>query len=449
MGPPRKRASSKASNGGPTAQKKHKTNNSLVTPSLTEPSKDWIEEKSLNTDAGKTEANGSEGCGMKVAAEDQSDPNRMNEENSGLANLSSVMDSNVQHTNLKKDDQEKADINQFTNREPARHSFSRSISTKLHEPLQDQNLILEVKKENQSVSTEPEDKKIKSYACFCGKSYTSTSHLNRHRKIHVSEEQLTGGRDNGEIGEKKTSEQRFTCHCGKHYTSKSNLKRHRNSCSQQAQNKIKQEKKEKAVIHHHVEDQEEKIKPYVCACGKSYTCSSHLYRHQRRNLDSTNQNECGKAYIYRHQKTNTEEKVLVEGKKEVEDPEETPSSEEKVKPYKCFCGKRYTCSSHLNRHQKTHKVNDSPLRENRYKCKCGKSYTCSSHLYRHLRTHEQFFSVEDNDVDRDSEVDIEGYRQKPYKCECGKSFILSFSLLLHKKIHCRWKNNTDGDPTSQ
>ncbi|KAM5146441.1 uncharacterized protein ACMZJ9_013651 [Mantella aurantiaca] len=450
MGPSRKRTSARISQA---------TQNKLrsLTANPTAPGGGYIEQKLLYTVPCKRESNGREERGVKEETEgNRYNLNRIKREPSDWTNVTSVEDSEVQSNSLEKrykikDEPEECDYGQNTSQELVRPS----VKAKAHETLQDQKWILKDKEGNQNFPTE--DKKVKSYTCFCGKSYTCTSHLNRHRKSHGSEGQFPDVQINSQISEEKTIERNFTCQCGKQYTRKSNLKRHQNNCNGQPL----VEPPESPVTYNE-EDQEEKFKPYVCACGKSYTSSSHLYRHQRTHLDSSSQMEkryicdCGKTYscsshLYRHQRTHTEEKVLLGGRAVVEDPE---NLDKRIKPYICFCGKRYTCSSHLYRHQKVHHVELLPLREDkgiednemesRYVCDCGKSYSSPSHLYRHQRTHKApDFTTEGTDLDHCGEVDLDDCREKLYKCECGKSFILSFSLLLHKKIHCRWKHTSE------
>lgn len=453
MGPPRKRAPSKISKVVPIAQKKQRTDN--PSPDPTAPAEEWIEQ---NTVLCTTKSNTTEEFGIKREPEEKFDANGINGEVSGLADVPPVQDISLEKYNKIKEEQEECDISQSENQDLGEHSFGPPFKV----DIEDQKWMVK-DDENQQVPTVAEEKWVKPYTCFCGKSYTCTSHLNRHhRKTHGSQIQPSEP-NNSVIREKKPVERCFTCQCGKQYTRNSNLRRHQNSCSEQPPPATT----ESPVIYRNVEDQEEKIKPYVCACGKSYTCSSHLYRHQRTHVDSESQTarsficECGKAYscsshLYRHRKTHSEENALL-GCPVKEDPEDL---EQKMKPHLCFCGKRYTCSSHLYRHQKAHHVQSIPLQEDqeaednetgkRYKCDCGKSYSSSSHLYRHQRIHrEQNVTEEVNDLgdlDHDSEVEFEECRQKPYTCECGKSFILSFSLLLHKKIHCRWKQTTDCDP---
>uniref|UniRef100_A0A8C3W1A7 Zinc finger protein 597 n=1 Tax=Catagonus wagneri TaxID=51154 RepID=A0A8C3W1A7_9CETA len=268
----------------------------------------------------------------------------------------------------------------------------------------------------------PREEAKNSYKCpQCDQSFSDSSYLVLHQKMHSGERKYTCG-DCGKIFNHRanlrthwrihTGEKPYKCaKCSSSFRQHSHLSRHMN-------------------VH-------AKKKPYTCGiCGRGFLWLPGLAQHQKTH---TAKKACGK---YFGQKTNP---VLPERRQALatqspctkcgkcsgqqpshQDPtkkglrdnsedcsycEDNLRSFSKFKALKCpECLMTFFHISELISHQSIHRGGKP------YKCKiCAESFLCDSELACHQKSHT---------------------REKPFKCTtCGKGFRLKIHLNVHKQSH--------------
>ncbi|XP_051776719.1 zinc finger protein 585A-like isoform X2 [Erpetoichthys calabaricus] len=126
-----------------------------------------------------------------------------------------------------------------------------------------------------------------------------------------------------------------------------------------------------------------KGKPYTCPeCGKGYLTMTWLKNHQRQHIDRT------VITVSDHEKTNEN------------------------KPIECAeCGERFSRIAALQTHQQRHDKSQTALNKP-FKCTCGKQYSCLGSLLNHKR----YSSCAEPQKSREEHKEVQLPNEKPLKC---------------------------------
>uniref|UniRef100_A0A8C1NYB9 C2H2-type domain-containing protein n=1 Tax=Cyprinus carpio TaxID=7962 RepID=A0A8C1NYB9_CYPCA len=312
----------------------------------------------------------------------------------------------------------------------------------------------------------------------CGRSFSHSQALRRHRLIHVAKHILTSQNDVPEENElQKPESQTYDClYCVETFSSLSARRDHHKTHPEEAVHRCnacgKQLSCQAALIRHkriHSEQRPYKCtecqstficstsykrhmlthrpeRPFLCTCGKGFTYRGALLAHQRIHLEERPYHctDCGKGFLYpgalgKHQRTHSKKKPCGKNCNIKNSRCSHSDSHGTEKTFKCtLCDKSFAFKASLTRHKLTH------TGERPFLCAdCGKAFFSLGELLKHQRYHTGHKPFQCPDCKKSFtqacylQVHMRHHTGiRPYSCShCNKSFFSSSRLKRHLRIH--------------